>query len=137
MFYSSIVLALSLAAAAVPAPVEDSRGSVYLEHAESSLLASVVGGAPVADATNPQILTCQAANCASCTSWLATNLGTSNCYWAGPFISVELLDPIGWFNPGVVDIAPDNCTNWLAIPQQGICYNIIGATFHQFGTFNV
>ncbi|KAI0684497.1 hypothetical protein C8T65DRAFT_682094 [Cerioporus squamosus] len=137
MLSSSIVLALSLAAAAMPAPLETSGSSVYLEPGESGSLASFV---PVADASpsDPVIVTCQAANCSSgCLRWLATGLGMSNCYWAGAFTSVELIDPNRFFAPGVVDIAPDNCVNWVAIPQQGICYNIIGTTFHQFGTFDI
>ncbi|TFK86332.1 hypothetical protein K466DRAFT_587322 [Polyporus arcularius HHB13444] len=137
MLYSLIALTLSLAVAAIPTPSEHPGGSVHLEPAESSSLTPLIGDAPVADATAPQLLTCQAANCASCTSWLANDLGMSNCFWAGAFTSVQLVDPSRFFAPGVVDIAPDNCINWLAIPQQGICYNIVGATFHQFGTFHV
>ena len=48
---------------------------------------------PVAELTNPVLYTCQTANCASCTAYLLTNLGYSNCYWAGPFISVALMAP--------------------------------------------
>ncbi|RDX46724.1 hypothetical protein OH76DRAFT_813736 [Lentinus brumalis] len=137
MFYSLIALALSLAVAAIPAPSEHLHGSVYLQPAESSSFTKLIGETPVADATTPQLLTCQTANCGSCTSWLVNNLGMSNCFWAGSFTSVQLVDPSRFFAPGVIDIAPENCINWLAIPQQGICYNIVGATFHQFGSFNI
>ncbi|RPD59884.1 hypothetical protein L227DRAFT_575888 [Lentinus tigrinus ALCF2SS1-6] len=42
----------------------------------------------------------------------------NGCYWAGDFVSVELIDPSNQDPPNYIHVAPDNCTDWLAIPSK-------------------
>ncbi|RPD74280.1 hypothetical protein L226DRAFT_87559 [Lentinus tigrinus ALCF2SS1-7] len=94
----------------------------------------------VPEATIPLLYLCDATNCgASCTAIALSDVGYGNCFWGPEFISVELVDPSYVFPGNAVDVAPNNCTNWLALPQQGVCYNIISSVlpWHQFGTYRV
>ncbi|RPD74279.1 hypothetical protein L226DRAFT_87551 [Lentinus tigrinus ALCF2SS1-7] len=95
---------------------------------------------PSPDATTPLLTLCDGANCGtSCITISLSGVGYGNCYWEPQFTSFQLTDPSYVFPPGAVQVAPNNCTNWLSIPQQGICYNIISSVlpWHQFGTHRV
>ncbi|KAI0756112.1 hypothetical protein C8Q80DRAFT_1115735 [Daedaleopsis nitida] len=135
-----VLSALTSHANPVPQPAPAANVSAHLEPAASSALAgphfeSVHSINPASSLTNPILYLCSAANCGGgCTGILLTNAGYTNCYLSTPFVSVELVDPSGFFLPGTVDVAPANCVDWLSIPQQGLCYNINGPVFTQWGT---
>ncbi|KAH9923169.1 uncharacterized protein BXZ73DRAFT_12384, partial [Epithele typhae] len=86
---------------------------------------------PAAAAANPVLLLCSTSNCASCTSFATTNLGFGNCFFAGNFVSVGISNPNNVFHVDI-DIAPANCTNWVEIPQDNVCFNINGGPFTQY-----
>ena len=89
------------------------------------------------DATTiPQLLLCSTANCASCEAILLQNLGDGNCFFAGSFISVGILNPNNVFHVST-DIAPANCQNWVEIPEDNVCFNINGGPFTQYGQLDI
>ncbi|KAI0714579.1 hypothetical protein C8Q76DRAFT_795446 [Earliella scabrosa] len=134
-----LLLALALATCANPVPfptIETTpHTSPYLE--PSLVTPALAHELSIAASTTPILLTCPTADCRSnCLAWSLQGAGYHNCFWAGDFISFQLLDPSRLLGTHV-DIAPNDCTGWLAIPQQGVCYNIRGAVFHQYGTFDI
>ena len=133
-----LLLAFSLYASGNPTPISARDAETRLEAAGvfAPPSTTVHHASSLATVTNPLLYTCAASNCADCTAFSLLNIGQSNCFWAGPFVSVALIDPSLFYAPNVIDIAPENCVDWVSIPQQGLCYNIVGETFDQYGSFH-
>ena len=90
----------------------------------------------VADVTEPTMLACSSPNCVGCTRWSLQGLGESNCFFIGSFVSVGIDNPSNVFHVAI-DIAPNNCQNWLEIPQDNVCFNINGGPFTQYGALDI
>ncbi|KAI0756114.1 hypothetical protein C8Q80DRAFT_1115737 [Daedaleopsis nitida] len=118
-------------------------------HALSSLSNAIPAAAPEdvrrtdpAPPIFPLISLCEAPDCQGCADVVLFAPAGSDpqCFLAfPPFASARVYDPDGALAPGAVEVSPGNCTEWLELPLDSVCYNMDGdvAEYTQWGFNNI
>ncbi|KAI0714576.1 hypothetical protein C8Q76DRAFT_429772 [Earliella scabrosa] len=129
------ILALTARVNSIPAPLP-TNNTVHLEPAAIAA-ARLTALVPASAAANPTLLTCSSPGCTGGCSQLSLLNAVGKCFSTVPFTSMFLSDPSFVLPLGVVEVAPGNYANWVALPHQGVCYNLIGGQFRQYGVRNI